>query len=221
MTGVTGRRRAWQLVVALLLAMTAALWAAGPAAAAVAITVSKTTALNPAGEKVVVKGAGFKPGIQLYLVTCNPAVPNGGACDLANFSMVTVKADGSWTTNLKVAASFGTVNCLHTACAIQTSRVGNGADTSQEALQAIVFTGQTVPAYDGPVVVTASPTPSASATPPATTPASTPVASESPVAAATSSSSGVSPVIWVVIAVVIIALVGGGIAYARRKSSTD
>lgn len=222
MTGATGRRRTWRLAVATVLAVVAALWAAGPAFAAVAITVSKTTGLNPAGEKVVVKGAGFKPGIQLYLVTCNPAIPNGGACDLANFSMVTVKSDGSWTSDLKVAAKFGTVNCINTACAIQTSRVGAGADTSQEALQAITFTGQTVPAYNGPVVVTASPTPSTSdsATPSAPA-ASIPASTQSPVAAGASSSSGVSPVLWVVIAVVIVALVGGGIAYARRKGSAS
>ena len=223
MAGATGRRRAGRLIVTMLLAVSAALWAAGPAFAAVAITVSKTTGLNPAGEKVVVKGAGFKPGIQLYLVTCNPAIPNGGACDLANFSMVTVKSDGAWSTDLKVAARFGTVNCINTACAIQTSHVGDGADTSQEALQAITFTGQTVPAYDGPVVVTAPPSATPAASTPPTTPAtSAPTPASSDVASSTTStSSGSSPVIWIVVVVVIVALIGSGVTYTRRKGTSN
>jgi hypothetical protein len=222
MTRAIGRRGAGRLIIACVLAVAAALWAAGPAFAAVSITVSKTTGLNPAGEKVVVKGVGFRPGIQLYLVTCNPAIPNGGACDLANFSLVNVKPDGSWVSTLKVAARFGTVNCLTTACAIQTSRVGNGADTSQEALAALTFTGQTVPPYSGPVVVTASPSasPAASVSPSAPD-SSAPSANSSGIAApATSSSSGTSPVIWIVIAVVVVALVGGAVAYSRRKSAS-
>ncbi len=223
MAGATGRRRTGRLIVTILLSVTAALWAAGPAFAAVAITVSKTTGLNPAGEKVVVKGAGFKPGIQLYLVTCNPAIPNGGACDLANFSMVTVKSDGSWSSDLKVAAKFGTVNCINTACAIQTSHVGVGADTSQEALQAVTFTGQTVPPYTGPVVVTAPPSASPSASVSPTTPdTSAPTPANSDVASTTTStSSGSSPMIWIAVVVVLVALIGGGVAYARRKGASS
>ena len=84
MTGATGRGRAARLLIAIVLAISAGTWLAAPAFAAVSITVNKTEGLNPKGETVKVEGAGFKPGIQLYLVTCNPAIPSGGACDLAN-----------------------------------------------------------------------------------------------------------------------------------------
>ena len=127
MTGATGRGRAARLLIAIVLAISAGTWLAAPAFAAVSITVNKTEGLNPKGETVKVEGAGFKPGIQLYLVTCNPAIPSGGACDLANFpGPVDVKPDGTWSASLKVVAKFGTVDCFKTACAIQTSRVGRG-----------------------------------------------------------------------------------------------
>ncbi|HEY7859719.1 MAG TPA: neocarzinostatin apoprotein domain-containing protein [Candidatus Nanopelagicales bacterium] len=221
MPAVAGRRRLGCLIVSMLLAVAAAMWGAGPAFAAVAITVSKTTGLDPAGETVTVNGTGFTPGIQLYLVACNPAIPAGGACDLANFSLVSVTSDGSWTSKLKVVARFGTVNCLTTACAIQTSRVGDGKDVSQQALQALTFTGQKVPAFSGPVpssVATSTPSASVPATPSDSAVAS-PRNSE---VAASSAAAGSDGSLWIVVAVVVVvALIGGGVVYRRRHGSTS
>lgn len=218
----THRRRGVRLLLAAVLAVAAGLWAAIPAFAAASITVDKTEGLNPKGDQVTVSGSGFKPGIQLYLVTCDPAIPNGGACDLASFSMVDVGADGSWTSKLKVLAKFGTTDCLKVGCAIQTSRVGEGADRTQETLVPIGFKGQTAPMASPtatPASESASPTepasPSATAEPTApATPTTTDAASD-----ATASSSGVSPVVWIVVAVVVIAALAGGLVAMSRRSS--
>lgn len=225
MTGATGRGRAARLLIAIVLAISAGTWLAAPAFAAVSITVNKTEGLNPKGETVKVEGAGFKPGIQLYLVTCNPAIPSGGACDLANFpGPVDVKPDGTWSASLKVVAKFGTVDCFKTACAIQTSRVGQGADRTQEAYAAISFTGQTVPAWVPSATPAASETATAPASPSAT-PSDTAAAPATPdatdVASTTTSDSGTSPAVWIVVAVVVVALVGGGIAYSRRNAANS
>ena len=81
---------------------------------------------------------------------------------------VDVKPDGTWSASLKVVAKFGTVDCFKTACAIQTSRVGQGADRTQEAYAAISFTGQTVPAWVPSATPAASETATAPASPSAT-----------------------------------------------------
>lgn len=218
-------RRGAQLLAAAAIAVVAALATALPAAAAASITVDPTEGLNPKGSTLSVTGSGFKPGIQLYLVTCNPAVPSGGACDLANFSLVDVGADGSWTSKLKAAAKFGTTDCLKVGCAVQTSRVGQGADRTQETAVGIGFTGQTAPIFT-PTAPPASPSVTASETATAT-PSATDTATSSPEpsdtaannASDTSSSSGVSPVVWIVIAIVAILAVGAAIVMNRRKNA--
>jgi hypothetical protein len=213
-----------RLLLALLALFGLGLLSAAPAMAAVSMTVSQTTDLNPKGTKVSVQGQGFTPGIQLYVVTCNPAIPNGGACDLANFSQVDVAADGSWSADVKVVATFGSVDCLKVGCAIQTSRVGKGADRTQEAIVPIMFTGQTAPMASAPPAASASPSESSSASAtveptdpasPVATPAVTNVASDS------TDSGGSSAALWIVIVVVIVVLAGGGIWYARRDSSSN
>lgn len=219
-------RRGAQLLAAAAIAVVAALATALPAAAAASITVDPTEGLNPKGSTLSVTGSGFKPGIQLYLVTCNPAVPSGGACDLANFSLVDVGADGSWTSKLKAAAKFGTTDCLKVGCAVQTSRVGQGADRTQETAVGIGFTGQTAPIFTPTAAPPTSPSVTASETATAT-PSATDTATSSPEpsdtaannASDTSSSSGVSPVVWIVIAIVAILAVGAAIVMNRRKNA--
>lgn len=227
MTRVTARGRASRLIIAMVLAVSAGLWGAGAAFATSSVTVDKVEGLSPAGQMVNVKGSGFLPGIQLYLVTCNPAVPSGGACDMANFGLIDVGADGSWTHKLKIVAKFGTVNCLNTACAVQTSRVGEGKDRTQEAVAPVSFTGQTVPAWIPPAGPVASATPTTTDSP-ATSPEATdtPAASVAPVApdttnTASSTESSGGATIWIVIAAIAALAVAGGVVLAKRKTVAD
>ncbi|WP_436788770.1 neocarzinostatin apoprotein domain-containing protein [Yinghuangia sp. YIM S10712] len=115
---------------------------AAPAhAATAAITVSKSTGLNPDGELVTVTGTGFVPGISLFVTVCDPGKPAGAACDGLNYKIAPVDAAGNFTVEVKAAAKFGNTDCLTTPCAFQTSRVGMGKDRTQEASAAINFTG--------------------------------------------------------------------------------
>ena len=111
---------------------------AGPAAAG-GMSVSQTGNLDPAGQTVSVSGSGFQPSIQLYVALCNPAVPSGGACDFGNFRVADVDGAGSFSTSLRVVAAFGATDCHQVTCAIQTSKVGDGADRSQESSVGLSF----------------------------------------------------------------------------------
>ncbi len=232
MTRTPRRHRAVGILTALLLAVSAGLWMAAPAQAATSIEVSKTTGVNPKGDKLHVTGAGFKTDIQVFVAFCDPSKPAGGACDMGNFGMVDIKPDGTFETDLKVVAEFGNTDCMKVGCAVMTSRVGQGADRTQEAYAPVMFKGQTVEAQvpDAPVASPSGPTsetPSATATDP-TTPDATgtpgevvnPEATASDVAATSADSgSGVSPVVWIVIAVAVVLAIGGGAAAARKRGS--
>lgn len=110
------------------------------------LTASRSTDLNPAGDDITVKGSGFKAATGLFVVLCDPAVPNGGACDMANFKQVKTDAAGAFSTPLHVVAKFGTTDCTKVACALMTSRIGAGADRTQEAKLAVTFgDGSTTP----------------------------------------------------------------------------
>lgn len=114
---------------------------AGAAHADPGLEVDKTSELDPAGEKVTVQGSGFQSDVTLFVVACDPAVANGGACDMANFVQAKTDAEGAFEADLTLVASFGTTDCLKIACAVMTSKVGDGADRSQEAAVPISFTG--------------------------------------------------------------------------------
>jgi hypothetical protein len=119
---------------------------AGPAHADTAtLTVSKSAGLNPDGENVTVTGKGFLPGISVFVAVCDPARPAGQACDMANYKMAIVDAGGGFVADVKLAAKFGTTDCLVTPCAVQTSRVGMGKDRTQEAIAPIGFAGGVPP----------------------------------------------------------------------------
>lgn len=210
------------MVVALLAVFTAGLWAAGPASAAPSIEVSKTTNLDPKGESIQVTGAGFTPGIDIYLVVCDPAVPNGGACDLGNYRQVTITADGSFSSDMKPVAKFSVANCIKVGCAIQTSHVGNGKDRTQETLVPIGFKGQTAPM----VTATAgAPAPSGSATAAGSESAApadsnTPASDASNVATADDASSS-SSTLWIVLGIAAVVVIGIVVALSRRKPSNS
>jgi hypothetical protein len=141
--GVGGSKLA-RGVVALLstlavLALTVLL--ANPASAAGSITVSKTSGLNPAGETVTVNGSGFTPNANLFVAFCNPAVPNGGACDMSNFKQVATTASGAFSApvSLKLVAQFGTTDCTKLSCTVQTNNSGNPTNAADVAEVPVTF----------------------------------------------------------------------------------
>lgn len=168
----------------------------------VGLELSKSTGLDPAGESIQVKGQGFQPNITLFLVACDPAVPKGGACDMANFKQVKTDAQGGFAGELKVVASFGSTDCLKTPCAIQTSKVGGGADRSQEAFAAIGFTGGVAPA------ATATPSEQAS-----------PDSSKAPVTEKDSADSDSSSTPWLIGGGVLVVVALGAVLALRRRSA--
>ncbi len=109
------------------------------------LAASQTGNLAAAGQTITVTGAGFRPNIHLFVVTCDSNFDAGARCDFARVTQVLTIPDGTFSTPLTVAASFGSgptaTNCLDpsTACAIQTSWVENPRDRSQEATLRVGF----------------------------------------------------------------------------------
>lgn len=190
-----------------------------------ALTVSKSTGLDPAGETVTVTGKGFAPGIQVFVAVCDPAQPAGKACDMANYKMATVDQGGGFVADVKLVAKFGQTDCTATPCAVQTSRMGNGKDRTQEALAAIGFTGGVAPTLPAKPQENAG-GPGASA-PAAGAPAPSAPAAASPSGAAAApaassdddSDSNTGLIIGVVAGVVVVA--GGvGVFFFRRRGAS-
>lgn len=142
------RRAAAGLVTTLLVTVGIVVLAA-PAGAA-SLSGSRTAGLDPAGETIGVSGSGYVPGIQVYVALCNPAVGSGGACDMVNFRQVPVDGAGNFSTALRVVPQFGATDCTVVGCAVQTSRVGMGADRSQEATLAVGFAAAPAPVVPAP-----------------------------------------------------------------------
>lgn len=108
-----------------------ALAAAGSAQAAAGLTLSPGGPYT-SGQSVTVKGSGFLPNHQLFVVHCDPAVPSGGACDMGAFKQATTDANGAFTATVVVNAKFGSTDCNTVQCAVMTSSVTNPRDRSQE-----------------------------------------------------------------------------------------
>lgn len=119
------------------------------------LTVDPSTDLDPAGSSVTVSGTGYEPNVGLFVVACDPAVPKGGACDMANFEQAQTDAEGAFEVTLKVVPSFGQTDCTKTPCGIQTSKVGEGANRTQERTVPIGFAGGVAPVDGWPGVGTA------------------------------------------------------------------
>lgn len=117
----------------------------GPQPGTPTLTADQTTGLDPAGETITVQGTGFLPGIELYVAECDAAVAAGGACNMASFKVAPVAEDGTFTAEVTVQGQFGSgataTDCKADGaqCAIQTSRVGQGSDRTQEATLPISF----------------------------------------------------------------------------------
>ncbi|GCD97498.1 neocarzinostatin apoprotein domain-containing protein [Embleya hyalina] len=200
-----------------------------PAAGKATLSAVKTTGLNPAGDVVKLVGKGFTPGVRLFILPCDPAQGAGRACDMGSFAGPTeADATGSFSTDIKVAAKFGAVDCLKTRCAIATSNSANGKDRTQEVYLPIGFEGEVagLPATPGPA--TAAPQagapgaggaaqPSASAGAPgaaASAPAKTSAAEKDD-----DDDGGNTGLIIGVVAGVVVVLVVAGVVVKRRRPS--
>lgn len=107
------------------------------------LTADRTGTLDPAGDRITVTGRGFRPGSEVRVKTCDPAQGPDKACDTdLGEEPVRVDTDGSFARELRVRAAFGPVDCLHTRCAVATTKVGGGGDRSQESYLSIGFRGE-------------------------------------------------------------------------------
>lgn len=202
----TRRRQGRILLVSLVFAALQLVWISpANAEAAPEMEIIGASDLDPAGEKITVNGSGFQAEIPLFVVACDPAVPSGGACDMANFGQATTDTAGKFTIELKVVSSFGTTDCLKTRCSVMTSKVGDGGERSQESEVPIAFQGGIALPEES-----ASPSGVSSSTPDDTADASLESAHDD-------TSSSVPPLLAG--GVVLVLLAGGGTLYLRRTKS--
>lgn len=191
-----------------------------PAAGKATLTAEKTTGLNPAGDVVKLVGKGFTPGVRLFILPCDPAQGAGRACDMGSFGGPTeADATGSFSTDVKVAAKFGTVDCLKTRCAIATSNSANGKDRTQEVYLPIGFAGETpgLPASPGPA--TAAPqagAPGAGGAPQSSAASSAADTTKTSAQDKDDDSSNTGLIIGLIAAVVVV-LVAVGVVVKRRR----
>ncbi|MGD9797907.1 MAG: neocarzinostatin apoprotein domain-containing protein [Acidimicrobiia bacterium] len=164
------------LVASALTAVPAVALSSGAASAQTAgpaIAVSKTTGLDPAGDRVTVSGTGYAPGQGLYIQFCpQPGGALGTAggratgCnpDQGNDHTIwktPVAGDGTWSVELAIQSSWGSTNCTTTTCGVFTRRdhMGGATDFSQDAFLAVQFAAAAEPAP------TPTPAPTTSAVP--------------------------------------------------------
>lgn len=176
--------------------------ATAPAFADSAIQVSQVENLDPQGTEVTITGTGYQPNVGLFVVLCDPAIANGGSCDMANFKQVTTSADGTFEQKLTVMAKFGQTSCMKTPCAIQTSKVGDGADRTQEYTVPVSFKGG-VAATPSTASASASPNPESANT-----------------ADASDDSGSSSTMTLVLIAAVVVVVAGAGLLILRRRTTS-
>lgn len=148
---------------------------AAPGAAAPAISVSPSTNLDPNGAFVVVRGSGFIPGTQLFVMQCRSTSTDDHTCNSVGLRKVTTDAAGAFTANaMRVVANFGATDCLRTTCAIKTSAVSNHAnDRSQDRMATISFRAA-APATTAPPMTPAPTAPPTTAPPTTAAPTTAP-----------------------------------------------
>ncbi len=115
------------------------------------LTASQADGLTAAGQTITVTGAGFRPNIHLFVAHCDANFDAGARCDFQRVTQVLTTPEGTFSTPLTVAASFGAgptaTSCLAStaACAVQTSWVENPSDRSQEATLPLHFAAAPAP----------------------------------------------------------------------------
>ncbi len=157
------------------------------AASAAGVTVSPAQGLDPAGQIVVVRGSGFRPGIALFVMECRASSAEDHTCNSVGLQKVTTDATGAFATRLSVVGRFGATDCLQVPCGIKTSAVsGHADDRSQDTSAPLSF--RAAPAPTAPPATTPPATAPPATAPPATAPpTSAPVASPSTTAATATS----------------------------------
>ena len=222
------RRRVAAVAALGALAMGPGLATGAVAAAApgdeVELTLSESADLAD-GQEITVEGSGVDPDLGYYLSTCvvgtsGPAGPDcaSGPDDRAASAWVSnspgatvpINPDGTFTATLQVSRTGETmdgrsVDCDEMPCAITLfGDHRNGfINTAEEPVTFAASAGAT----SGAATATATGEASDSATD----------ADAEQTAAESDENSGVSPVWWVVGGIVVVVLVGGGIAYSRKS----
>src|SRR5699024_5219489 len=186
----------------------------------VQLTLSESTDLVD-GQEVTVEGSGVDPARGFYLSTCvigtsGPTGPDcaGGPDDRyasawgsnSQGATVPINPDGTFTDTLQVASVGETmdgrpVDCSETPCAV--ALFGDHRN-------GFVYT------TDVPVTFAASAGATTGATTDAGSGETTEVEAEQ-ITAESDADSGMSPVWWIVGGIVVVVLVGGGIAYSRKS----
>jgi len=227
-----GRRP--QLAAALPAALVLAWSLAGPVAAHAApsptggqptLTAQRTGALSPEGDVVTVTGRGYRPGVELRVLTCDPGQGPGQACDTERAGdPVRVGADGSFSREVRVRAEFGATDCLATRCAVTTSGTGDGGDASQEAYLPIGFRGEAsgLPATASPAS-TPAPATGQGAAPSAQPPVSPSSSIDSATTPAQDNDADKNPWVLPIVIVgviVVLALIAVYVLRNRRKEGT-
>ncbi len=215
-------RRASRAPFVLMLATIGLILFSSPARAdGAALQVEPTTDLAPGGTSVKVTGTGYQPNVGLFVVNCDPSIPKGGACDMANFQQAQTSADGSFEVTLKAVAVFGQTDCTKTPCGIQTSKVGGGADRSQERTVPVGFAGGVAPVDGWKDVGSATADPGATEADPTAdkTPAATDTDKDPAATTKDDSGSSTPLVIGAVAAVLVIGAAGLVLARRRRQPS--
>ncbi|WP_296105357.1 neocarzinostatin apoprotein domain-containing protein [uncultured Corynebacterium sp.] len=114
-----------------------------------AVTLSKTQNLNPSGDTIRVSGQGFKTsgnGVYVGIAqqdqfsTTNADVFGPGTVWVSN-KKGNLNADGSFSIDLPVSATFGSANCLTNACAVYTFAAHGSSDRSQDTATPVSFAG--------------------------------------------------------------------------------
>ncbi|MFF0814207.1 neocarzinostatin apoprotein domain-containing protein [Rhodococcus sp. NPDC003318] len=131
-----------------------------------AVSASKTSGLDAAGDTIAVSGTGFStagPGIYVGVArTDRFSTTDASAFQDTKFIRPTDMPGGAWSTTLAVAGAFGDSDCTRNACAIYTFAAHGSADRSQDTVTPISFVGTATPtttatpARAGTVAVSAS-----------------------------------------------------------------
>ncbi|MFD4292788.1 neocarzinostatin apoprotein domain-containing protein [Rhodococcus sp. NPDC058505] len=126
-----------------------------------AVTASRTSGLDAAGDSVTVSGTGFAtdgPGIYVGVAQSNRfSTTDASAFQDARYIRAADMPGGAWSTTLNVTGAFGDSDCTRNACAIYTLAAHGSADRSQDTATPITFVGA------APTTITAVPDPTGTA----------------------------------------------------------
>ncbi|MFZ2242462.1 MAG: neocarzinostatin apoprotein domain-containing protein, partial [Gordonia amarae] len=121
----------------------------GNGAGGPAVSLSKITGLNPNGDEITVSGTGFSgAGAGIYVgiaqddqfSTTDASVYGPGTVFVRSSQM----SGGSWSTRLKVSATFASADCQKRTCSVYTLAAHGSSDRSQDTKTPVSFTSARV-----------------------------------------------------------------------------